>query len=46
MSNYHSSAQEIREVIQTVRAFATKELAPYADELDREEMEDPISRRA
>ena len=37
MSNYHSSAQEIREVIQTVRAFAAKELAPYADELDREE---------
>ncbi len=37
MSNYHSSAQEIREVIQTVRAFAAKELAPYADELDRDE---------
>lgn len=37
MSNYHSTAQEIREVIQTVRAFAAKELAPYADELDREE---------
>ncbi len=37
MSNYHSSAQEIREVIQTVRAFASKELAPYAEELDREE---------
>lgn len=35
--NYHSSEQEIREVIQTVRAFANKELAPYADELDREE---------
>jgi isovaleryl-CoA dehydrogenase len=37
MTNYHSSEQEIREVIQTVRAFAAKELAPYADELDREE---------
>lgn len=37
MTNYHSNAQEIREVIQTVRAFAAKELAPYADELDREE---------
>ena len=37
MSNYHSSAQEIREVIQTVRAFTAKELAPYADELDIEE---------
>lgn len=37
MSNYHSDAQEIREVIQTVRAFSAKELAPYADELDREE---------
>ena len=37
MTSYHSNAQEIREVIQTVRAFAAKELAPYADELDREE---------
>jgi isovaleryl-CoA dehydrogenase len=37
MSTYHSSAQEIREVIQTVRAFAAKELAPYAEELDRDE---------
>lgn len=36
-THYHSSAQEIREVIQTVRAFAAKELAPYAEELDREE---------
>lgn len=35
--NYYSSEQEIREVIQTVRAFANKELAPYAEELDREE---------
>jgi len=37
MTSYHNNAQEIREVIQTVRAFAAKELAPYADELDREE---------
>ena len=37
MTTYHSNAQEIREVIQTVRAFAAKELAPYADELNREE---------
>lgn len=36
-THYHSSAQEIREVIQTVRAFAAKELSPYAEELDREE---------
>ncbi len=37
MTSYHSNAQEMREIIQTVRAFAAKELAPYADELDREE---------
>ncbi len=37
MTHYHSSAHNMREVIQTVRAFAAKELAPYADELDREE---------
>lgn len=37
MTTYASSAQEIREIIQTVRAFAAKELAPYAEELDREE---------
>ncbi|NBW83286.1 acyl-CoA dehydrogenase, partial [bacterium] len=30
-------SQEMKELTQTVRAFATKELAPHADELDREE---------
>ncbi|MEN9825257.1 MAG: hypothetical protein RI953_1002 [Pseudomonadota bacterium] len=30
-------SQEMKELTQTVRAFASKELAPHADELDREE---------
>lgn len=37
MSNYHSSSQEISDIVQTVRAFANKELAPFAVELDEEE---------
>ena len=32
-----TNAHEIREIVQTVRQFAAKELAPFADELDREE---------
>lgn len=31
------SSEEMRELTKTVRNFAAKELAPYADELDREE---------
>ena len=32
-----TSAQEIKEIIHTVRAFTSKELTPFAEELDREE---------
>jgi isovaleryl-CoA dehydrogenase len=33
----HDFSAEMKELTQTVRAFAAKELAPHADELDREE---------
>lgn len=33
----HDFSQEMKELTETVRAFASKELAPHADELDREE---------
>lgn len=32
-----SYAEELRDLVESVRGFAAKELSPYADELDREE---------
>jgi isovaleryl-CoA dehydrogenase len=37
MNMKNDFSQEMKELTETVRAFASKELAPHADELDREE---------
>jgi isovaleryl-CoA dehydrogenase len=37
MNTKQDLADELREIVQSVRAFAARELAPFADELDREE---------